>query len=162
MSTLIVGMLMAMSTLQMFRLNSWVISSTVIMLLVSVAVSITTDFHTISQAWSILVLITAVVLLNQPKLRFGDLLALNLLLFIHVLSAYLSDTSATVLLILFISSYLIPALIKRICWQDWLLTLALTTWWVLLGHNWWWVFVVLIYVVYLLNIQYKTLANHTD
>ncbi len=155
-------MLIAMSMLQMFRLKSWVISSTVLMLLVSLTLSVTSDFHTITHAISILSFITSVVLLNQPKLLFGDLLALNLLLFIHVLSAYISDTTSTALLILFITAYLVSALIKRSCWQHWLFSLALTVWWLVFEQSGWWLFAVLIFILFLLNIQYKTLVKQTD
>ena len=140
MSTLILGSLMALPLLQMLRLKSWVVSAAVLMLLTSVAVSVTTDFHAINLVVSIITVLTAVVLLNQENLRFGDLLLLNTLLFLHVLAAYISDTASMVMMALFVAIYIISALLKNQAWFNWLALLGLTLCWLLFGMSSYWLF----------------------
>ena len=155
MSTLLLGFLMAVSLLQMFRLKSWVISAAIWMLLTSVALSVTTDFHAINHAVSILVMVIATVLLQQCNLRFGDLLCFNALLLIHVIAAYISDISALVMTVFFVALYLLIALLKNKPWLDWLFTLVLNIWWLVLGLSYYWLFSVLLFSVFLLKKESK-------
>lgn len=155
MNTLLLGLLAALSLLQMFRLKSWVISAAVLMLLTSVTLSITTDFHVINQAVSILIMMASVVSLQQPNLRFGDLLSLNVLLFIHVIAAYISDTSAVVMSAIFITLYLLVSVFKNRPWFDWLITLGLIVGWLIFGVNHYWLFGTVVYSIYLLQKESK-------
>ncbi len=137
----------------MFRLKSWVISSVVLMLVISVTLSVTTDFHVINQAISILTLIITVVLLQQQNLRFGDLLSFNALLLIHVIAAYISDTTTMVIMTVFVTFYMLVGWFKKRPWLDWLFVLGLTVWWLLLGMNHYWLFASLVFSINLLKIQ---------
>lgn len=150
---------MTMLLLQMLRLKSWVVSAVVLMLLTSVAVSVTTDFHAISLVVSTITLLSAVVLLNQKNLRFGDLLLLNTLLFLHVLAAYISDTTTMIVMALFVLVYFIFALLKNQAWFDWLALLCLTLWWLLFGLNSYWLLATVAWSFYLLTELVKNLSS---
>lgn len=151
MSILILGMLMAMSLMQMFRLNSWVIGSAIMMLLTSVALSVTTEFNVINPVVSILTLLAAVTLLLQSNLRFGDLLALNFLLLLHVMAAYLSEASVVISLALFMGLYWVSAWIKNQPWVNWLIAFSLALWWLILGISYYWLFTAVIFISKLLR-----------
>lgn len=120
------------------------------MLLISVVLSVSTDFHAINLAASTITVIAAVVLLNQHKLRFGDLFVLNALLLIHVLAAYVATETTMVLLALLLILYLAAAVFKKQPWFGFATTLGLTLWWLLLGSSSYWLIATLVFILYLL------------
>lgn len=142
---------MVLPLLQMLRLSSWVVSAAVLMLLTSVAVSVTTDFHVINPVVSMIAVLTSVLLLSQSNLRFGDLLLLNALLLLHVFAAYVSDTTSMIMMALFVVMYLIMALLKNQAWLAWLALLCLTVWWLIFGLSFYWLFATTAWAFFLLT-----------
>ncbi len=148
---LILGFLCSVPLLQLFKLKSWVVSAVISMLLTSVVVSLLTDFHQITAAISILTLLAASALMQQPKLRFGHLLALNGLLFTHIFAAYMPSTAAGVILTVFILFSLIIALLKNQPWLNWLLLLVLALTWLLFAAPTLWLVSATLFALFLLK-----------
>jgi len=162
MTEILLGWLIGLMLIQAFRLKSWVINIILMLITSSVLTAELTTILEVAPFVSVLLLMTVNLLLNQEQLEFNGLLALNLCLLIHVISAYISPQSSFLLISLFA---LILLLIKIVANQKWLaglLLLVLALWSMLFENTYWQTLLSVIWIVLLYKQQLPLIKKQSN
>lgn len=120
--TLLIGGLLGLLLIQIFRLKSWVLASFLSLHIFSVILALTADFYHVDTLFSVLVLMSTHGVLLLKQLRISQLLLLCVLLFIHVSAAFITVSISLMFLALFLVGLLVLILFKG---ESWFLILSL-------------------------------------
>jgi len=138
------------------------------LLLTSVIIATSTDFHPVNPQFSVLLLLTAVVLLLPSNLDMKHLLVLSGLLLLHIMAAYINYQTSLMAISLISLTLLCIHLIRYKNWINWLILLIFSLLYLLETNSQWMLFFNLVFALYLtLNIlktpeKVKSLNQHEN
>lgn len=161
MTEILLGLLIGLLVVQAFRLKSWVINIILILVTSSVLTAELTSIHEVLPFVSILLLLAVNVLLNQQKFEFSGLLALNLCLLLHVISAYISPQNSFLLISLFALVYSLTKIISNQQWLNGLLLLFIALWSMLIESTYWQTIACIFWILLLYKQQFKLINDHS-
>ncbi len=157
---LLIGLLIGLLLIHAFRLKSWVINITLILIVSAVLAAELTSMHDVLPFVSILLLLAVNTLLNQEQLSFNGLLALNLCLLIHVISGYISPQNSLLIISLFALTFLAIKIITNQNWLNGLLLLIISLWSLLVEKNDWQTVAYIFGILLLYKQQFDLIKHH--